>query len=282
MRNNLPVTGRGFPLEPDQTLVSTTDLKGRITYCNPAFIRVSGYSREELMGQPHNLVRHPDMPEEAFRDMWQNIASGQPWLGVVKNRRKNGDHYWVLANVTPLMKDGRPIGYMSVRTCPQPAQVDAAQALYAAMRDEARAGVLLHRLQAGRVVRDNLVGRLRRLFEWSIGRQLYAVLLLVSLLGFCAGRADGGAAMPALGAVLLAAAAAAAHLHRRAVAPLHQLLGFANRMAAGDQCGRGSRACRAGWAAFSAEPALWRVAPVICSIEAAVSSPNACPASGRT
>ena len=115
VRTNHPVTQCEFPFPAGQTLVSTTDLKGRITYCNASFIEVSGFTREELLGQPHNLVRHPDMPEEAFRDLWSTISSGHPWTGTVKNRRKNGDHYWVLANATPLVIDGRVTGYLSVR-----------------------------------------------------------------------------------------------------------------------------------------------------------------------
>jgi aerotaxis receptor len=93
MRTNLPVSQHAFAFPPDQTLVSVTDLKGRITYCNLAFVAVSGYSKAELLGQSHNIVRHPDMPAEAFRDMWDTIQSGRPWTGLVKNRRKNGDHY---------------------------------------------------------------------------------------------------------------------------------------------------------------------------------------------
>ena len=100
MRKNLPVTQREYSFPANQTLVSVTDLKGRITYCNHAFVHVSGFERGELMGQPHNLVRHPDMPEEAFRDMWETIQAGLPWTGLVKNRRKDGDHYWVQANAT--------------------------------------------------------------------------------------------------------------------------------------------------------------------------------------
>ena len=86
--------------------MSVTNTKGEITHCNPAFIRVSGYQYEELIGQPHNMIRHPDMPEAAFKDMWRTIAHGYPWSGIVKNRRKNGDHYWVKANVTPIMENG--------------------------------------------------------------------------------------------------------------------------------------------------------------------------------
>lgn len=93
MRSNLPITHQEYHFPPGRNLVSTTDLKGRILHCNAAFVEVSGFSRDELLGQPHNLIRHPDMPEEAFRDMWATIASGQPWSGLVKNRRKDGDHY---------------------------------------------------------------------------------------------------------------------------------------------------------------------------------------------
>ena len=118
MRSNLPVTQKEYVYPEGLTLVSTTDLRSRITYCNPAFIEVSGYDADELIGQPHNLIRHPDMPEEAFRDMWDTIRSGRPWTAMVKNRCKNGDHYWVQANVTPLVRDGKPVGYMSVRTRP--------------------------------------------------------------------------------------------------------------------------------------------------------------------
>jgi aerotaxis receptor len=133
MRSNLPVIDQEFTLPKGETLVSTTDLKGRITYCNAGFIHVSGYTREELLGQPHNMIRHPDMPEEAFRDMWETIASGRPWTALVKNRRKDGAFYWVRANVTPLMEDGHPIGYMSVRTEPSRDAIAQASELYRTM-----------------------------------------------------------------------------------------------------------------------------------------------------
>ena len=153
MRNTGPVTQREFVIDDGATLVSTTDLKSRITYCNPGFVAVSGYERDELIGQPHNLIRHPDMPAEAFRDMWATLESGQPWTALVKNRRKNGDHYWVRANVTPVIENGRVTGYMSVRTKPARDEVAAAEALYAAMREEAHAQAAssstLHRRRTG-------------------------------------------------------------------------------------------------------------------------------------
>jgi len=159
MRQNLPVTQRDFALPPGQTLVSVTDLKGRIVYCNEAFVSVSGFSRDELMGQPHNLVRHPDMPAEAFRDMWTTIQSGMPWTALVKNRRKNGDHYWVVANATPMRKGHGIVGYLSVRTAPTAAQVQAAEALYARMRAEASNRRLTTVLSRGQVLNNTLGGR---------------------------------------------------------------------------------------------------------------------------
>ena len=151
MRVNLPVTHNNYDFSDGELLVSTTNTKGEITHCNPAFARVSGYSYDELMGQPHNLVRHPDMPEAAFKDMWRTIAHGYPWTGLVKNRRKDGDHYWVCANVTPIMENGRPRGYMSVRTKPAAAEIREAEALYARMRAEAAAGQATLRLRGGQV-----------------------------------------------------------------------------------------------------------------------------------
>lgn len=152
MRLNLPVLDEEYPFPDGESLVSTTDLKGHIVYCNPAFIRVSGYSREQLLGQPHNIIRHPDMPAEAYRDMWATIKSGQPWSALVKNRRADGRYYWVQANVTPLLENGQPTGYMSVRTQPTREHVEAATRLYALMRAEANSGRLVHTLHQGLVV----------------------------------------------------------------------------------------------------------------------------------
>ncbi|WP_148716199.1 methyl-accepting chemotaxis protein [Chitinolyticbacter meiyuanensis] len=133
MRRNEPVTQHEVKVDPRRPLVSKTDLKGRITYANPAFVEISGYTRDELIGSPHNLVRHPDMPAAAFADLWRTVQSGQPWRGIVKNRCKNGDRYWVEAFVTPLLEEGRHIGYMSVRNTPTREQIAAAQGLYAAI-----------------------------------------------------------------------------------------------------------------------------------------------------
>ena len=159
MRKNLPVTGREYPVPADQTLVSVTDLKGRIVHCNPTFVAVSGYTRDELLGQAHNLVRHPDMPAEAFRDMWATLQLGRPWSALVKNRRKNGDHYWVRANATPMRQGDQVLGYLSVRTVPGREEIAQAEALYAQMREEAEAGRLRTGLRHGRLVRLGTLGR---------------------------------------------------------------------------------------------------------------------------
>ncbi|MDH0866655.1 methyl-accepting chemotaxis protein [Mitsuaria sp. GD03876] len=151
MRTNLPVTQREFPFPEGRALVSTTDLKGRIQHCNDVFVAVSGFSREELLGKPHNLIRHPDMPAEAFRDLWATIQAGHPWSGLVKNRRKDGDHYWVMANVTPLLRGDAPIGYLSVRSQPTRAQVAEAEALHARMKTAERDGRAPVVLRQGRV-----------------------------------------------------------------------------------------------------------------------------------
>ncbi|MCV6589306.1 MAG: methyl-accepting chemotaxis protein [Marinobacterium sp.] len=130
MRSNLPVTDTERTFRDDTPLISTTNLKGQITFVNDAFVEISGFEREELMGQPHNLVRHPDVPSAVFGDMWSKLQSGQPWIGIVKNRCKDGGFYWVKAYVTPILDDGRCIGYQSVRTLPTAGQKVRAQAVY--------------------------------------------------------------------------------------------------------------------------------------------------------
>jgi len=136
MKINLPVSQTEHPYPRDRILVSRTDLKGITTYANDAFIEISGYSREELIGKNHNVVRHPDMPPEAFKDLWTTVKAGDPWRGVVKNRCKNGDYYWVDALVVPIHKNGQLTGYMSVRRQPSREQVEGAEALYRRVREK--------------------------------------------------------------------------------------------------------------------------------------------------
>lgn len=134
MRDNGPVTGVEAPFPAGKTIVSKTDLAGRITEVNDTFVEISGYSADELIGKAHNLVRHPDVPPEVFEHLWTTLKQNRPWRGVVKNRCKNGDHYWVDAYVVPLRRHGQTEGYMSVRMQPTRAQIEQAQADYAAIR----------------------------------------------------------------------------------------------------------------------------------------------------
>ena len=145
MRTNLPVTQQEYQFPDNETLLSATDTASHITYANAAFIRTSGFSPDELIGQPHNLVRHPDMPMEAFADMWRSLKRGQSWTALVKNRRKNGDHYWVRANAAPMRRNGQVVGYLSVRTKPARPEVEAAEALYRRFRDGKASGLAFHR-----------------------------------------------------------------------------------------------------------------------------------------
>ena len=130
MKKNFPVTGVERVYEGDLRIVSTTDLKGITTYVNRDFIEISGFSEDELVGKSHNVVRHPDMPPVAFKDLWDTIKASRPWMGIVKNRCSNGDHYWVDAYVTPIFEDGSVIGYQSVRTKPNRKHVECAEKLY--------------------------------------------------------------------------------------------------------------------------------------------------------
>jgi aerotaxis receptor len=169
MRNNQPVTQREYAFPATEMLVSATDLSGNIKYCNPAFIEVSGYTREELIGQPHNLIRHPDMPREAFGDMWATIRGGRPWTALVKNRRKNGDFYWVRANVTPVIEHGKAVGFLSVRVKPSRDEVASADALYARMRAGAMGSL---RLSQGALVRSGFAGKLGKLTRMPVASRI--------------------------------------------------------------------------------------------------------------
>jgi aerotaxis receptor len=135
MKKNLPVTDKEILLHDDDTILSTTELSGVISYCNSAFIRISGFSKNELIGKSHNIVRHPDMPQAAFGDLWNTIKSGKSWIGMVKNRCKNGDFYWVDTYVTPILKNGKTVEYQSVRVKPEQEVIERAEAVYSALNE---------------------------------------------------------------------------------------------------------------------------------------------------
>ena len=199
MRNNGPITQHEYVLPAGTTLVSTTDLQNHLTYCNPAFVEVSGYARAELIGQPHNLVRHPDMPAEAFRDMWATLKANEPWTALVKSRRKNGDHYCVRANVTPVLEGGRLSGYMSVRTTPSRNEVAAAEALYRQMRDEANRGGLVHTLCKGDLQTRGAGAALQRWLHPGLGSRI-ALAVMAGMTAVAVASGPWGRPGPAVGA----------------------------------------------------------------------------------
>lgn len=133
------VTDVETPYPDGKLIVSRTDTAGRITHCNQIFVEMSGYSSDELIGEPHHILRHPDMPRAAFADLWKTVSAGSKWHGYVKNLRKDGGYYWVHAVVVPNVRDGKIVGFTSVRRKPSRAKVEEALAQYAALIAQERA-----------------------------------------------------------------------------------------------------------------------------------------------
>ena len=134
MRVNEPVTGKEVTYPEDFNILSIVTPSSHITHVSKDFVTLSGFNEEELLGQPHNLVRHPDMPPEAFKDLWSHLQGQRSWMGMVKNRCKNGDHYWVDAFASPIIQDGKTIEYQSVRLSPKREHVDNAERIYAQIK----------------------------------------------------------------------------------------------------------------------------------------------------
>ena len=179
MRNNLPVTNVEYKLDDDCLIVSKTDPKGRITYYNQAFLDASGFTSEELMGQPHNIVRHPDMPPAAFQNMWDTLRAGRPWCGAVKNRRKNGDYYWVMASASPIWENGQLIGYMSIRSKLSAKLRAEAELVYAQMR----AGTCKDYTVADGIIRRRTVFDRLSFFTKTLKARLFTLVsVLVSVM----------------------------------------------------------------------------------------------------
>lgn len=222
----------------DAILMSMTDVDGLIVFANQAFSRISGYTPEEMLGQSHNLVRHPDMPPEVFADMWDTLNAGRPWSGLIKNRCSNGDHYWGRANATPIHSNGETLGFVSVRTRPQPGEVEEATQLYQAIR-EGRARHI--GFDNGVVVRigwtrwfsvfQRLSVRARIRLAGAVTTGAAAFLLFPAFVG------AGGSPQAAVGALLAIATTAAAAsliLERRIAEPLDKLLEQAQAIASGE------------------------------------------------
>lgn len=235
MRTNLPVTGGAIELDDADILVSATDTRGVIRMVNRDFVRISGFSEDELLGQPHNLVRHPDMPPQVFADLWRTLQAGRPWEGIIKNRAKDGDHYWVRANVAPVHEDGQLTGYMSVRRRVGARDIARAERAYAAFRSGRSDGL---RLQVGRVGRRDRLKELNPLWRLSLRQRLVLAALgttaagagLAWLAGTGAGAQATWLAVAALGAFSLYCAW---WLSRDVVDRLEGAVGHFRRIASG-------------------------------------------------
>ena len=177
-------TGKERLLKDGEFIVSRTDTRGKITYVNREFVEISGFSEAELIGRPHNVVRHQDMPKAAFQDLWTTVQAGRPWTGIVKNRCKNDDYYWVLANVSPLVEDGRIVGFISVRSKPTAADVRTAERVYESIARGERSWVL----KEGRVRRNSAWhSLLQRLPQTLRTRAAIATIVLGSIISAVGG-----------------------------------------------------------------------------------------------
>ncbi|AOT43211.1 methyl-accepting chemotaxis protein [Enterobacter ludwigii] len=179
MRNNTPVTQNEYLLNEGSTLMSTTNTHSHITYANSAFIDASGYKEESLLGEPHNLIRHPDMPAEAFGDMWFTLQQGETWTGLVKNRRLNGDHYWVRANVTPVYQNETLTGYISVRNIPSREEIAVSEKRYEKVRNNE---LKHHRFYKGLFVRHGLFSFTSLFKRLSTSKRIHLGIAITALL----------------------------------------------------------------------------------------------------
>ncbi len=215
MRKNLPVTDIEYPITDEMLIVSRTDTKGRLASFNDDFIAAAGFTEAELKGQPHNIIRHPDMPSEAFENLWDTLKAGKPWVGAVKNRRKNGDFYWVLATAAPIRENGQITGYTSVRTKLPADQRAETERVYAAIRENKPHG---YRIDAG-VLRRRSVFDYLAPFTGTIKARLTTLLateaVFVAALGLAGFMQSASLVYPALS---LCGILAGALLGRRLIA----------------------------------------------------------------
>jgi len=244
MRLNLPVTNTEYPIDDDTLIVSTTDTKGRITYINSTFVEVSGFPEEELLGKAHNIVRHPDVPPEAFDDLWVTLKQGLPWTGLVKNRRKNGDFYWIKANATPLIENGKVTGYLSVRTKASRAEIEQAAPIYQRIL-EGKAKNL--KIEKGQIVRTDFIGKLQAFCKMTTQKRIALAMtipaLFLSAVGAIGWWGMSQAQAPAsLGSMIAAITATgivsiaylAYGMAKNTLSPLKQAIDIANKLAGGD------------------------------------------------
>ncbi|MER0214692.1 MAG: PAS domain S-box protein [Nitrosomonas sp.] len=244
MRLNLPVTNTEYPIDDDTLIVSTTDTKGRITYINSTFVEVSGFSEEELIGKAHNIVRHPDVPPEAFEDLWATLKQGLPWTGLVKNRRKNGDFYWINANATPLIENGQITGYLSVRTKASQTAIEQAAPAYQQIL-EGKAKNL--KIEKGQIVRTDFIGKLQSFLKMTTRKRIALAMTIPALFLLAVGgigwwglsQTQAPASLSSMIATITAAGIAliaylAYGMVKNTLTPLQQAIDIANKLAGGD------------------------------------------------
>lgn len=236
MRMNLPVTNEEFFISDGKSIVSKTDLHGKITYVNPYFVEASGFTEEELIGAPQNIIRHPDMPAEAFEDLWRTIKAGIPWTGYVKNRRKNGGFYWVLANITPIRDKGKVIGYMSVRIKPTRQDVEAVMKVYEDVRKNKNKSHYV--IREGEAIKRGLPNLSDRLSKVGLNARMHLSMGLLTFFQLCV--LILGIILqqtPIIGVGIISTLISLVFwftLIRIFIHPIHQALDAANAMTAGD------------------------------------------------
>lgn len=229
MKINLPVTEIETPFIKGRYIVSRTDLKGIITYANDTFVDISGFSREELIGRNHNIVRHPDMLPGAFAWLWDTLKEGRPWRGIVKNRCKDGNFYWVDALAVPVLKDNKTIGYMSVRTEPTRQQIADAEALYKLLK-EGKAKIP----RPTRWMRTPLKAKLAGFALWLVAAQ--AAGIAMHIIGPSLGLSPYAVtrAILLLGASGVVAGAWLMLIQKETMSVIHSIIGRLNNIAQGD------------------------------------------------
>ena len=241
MKTNTPVTNLEYILKDTETVVSKTDLSGNITYVNRDFCTISGFTEEELVGSPQNIVRHPDMPVEAFKDFWSTIKAGKAWTGMVKNRCKNGDYYWVEANAAPMLENGKMVGYTSIRVKPSREQVAAAEKAYR----EIKKGSKEIYVYEGSVIASSFLRRFDWLALLSIRSKLVLssgmlTLLFIASMIFSMGEKKQFEAwsIAASGLGIVIGLVSGFLLYRAIVVPLNKVKHDIERMSAGDLSGK--------------------------------------------
>lgn len=243
MRKNFPVTEVETKLHPDQYLISKTDLKGRITYANPAFVQTSGFSREELLGKAHNIVRHPDMPPACFQDLWDTLRAGKPWLGIVKNRRKDGGYYWTQALVSPIEENGVVTGYASVRVCPSEEDIQRADAFYKAVNDGTVKGYTIKEGRICPIGWRHWLQMAKQPFNRSLRSSMFRLSVLGGAITACityfafTGGVPKAHTLPILGGLVVGFAAYLAYgwrIAQRVITPIENASLIAQQIAAGN------------------------------------------------